>query len=81
MNNPKNANKSINDLIYDVRSQLLNIEASMELAAIAASTTSAEAGSLGGFLDLMRPIISYAADQLEDAGNMLYQASKNEKNA
>ena len=81
MNNPKNANKSINDLIYDVRSHLLNIEASMELAAIAASTTSAEAGSLGGFLDLMRPIISYAADQLEDAGNMLYQASKNEKNA
>lgn len=81
MSNPKNESEKIQNLISDVRSQLINIEASMELAAIAASTTSAEAGSLGGFLDLMRPIISYAADQLEDAGNMLYQASKNEKNA
>lgn len=81
MNNPKNESKKIQDLISDVQSQLINVEASMELAAIAASTTSAEAGSLGGFLDLMRPIISYAADQLEDISMMLNKDSQNEEKA
>ena len=81
MSNPKNESEKIQNLISDVRSQLINIEASMELAAIAASTTSAEAGSLGGFLDLMRPIISYAADQLEDISMMLNKDSQNEENA
>ena len=41
MSNPKNESEKIQNLISDVRSQLINIEASMELAAIAASTTSA----------------------------------------
>lgn len=81
MNNPKNESKKIQDLISDVRSQLINIEASMELATIAAFTTEAEASSLGAFLDLMRPIISYAADQLEDASMMLNENSQNEENA
>ena len=81
MINPKNTNKSIEDLISDVQSQLINIEASMELAAIAASTTPADAASLGAFIDLMRPLISYAADQLEDISMMLNKDSQNEENA
>ena len=81
MINPKNTNKSIEDLISDVQSQLINIEASMELAAIAASTTHADAASLGAFIDLMRPRISYAADQLEDISMMLNKDSQNEENA
>lgn len=80
MNNPKNANKNTNDLINDVRSQLINIEASMELASIAGDYLT-EASSLVAFIDLMRPLIGYAADQLEDIGMMLYEDSQNEENA
>ena len=85
MNNPKNESKKIQDLISDVRSQLINIEESMGLAEIAAYSTDKEphllAPSLGAFMNLVRPIISYAVDQLEDAGMMLNKDSQNEENA
>lgn len=81
MNNPKNESKKIQDLISDVRSQLLNIESSMELAVIAAESTCEVSASIGSFIDLMRPIIGYAADQLEDAGIMLNKDSQNEEKA
>lgn len=79
MNNPMNMNKSIEDLIYDVRSQLLNIEASMELASIAADTLQADVSALGAFLDLVRPNIGFAADQLEDVCKLIYEDRQNEE--
>ena len=81
MNNPKNEGKNIRDLISDVRSQLLNIQESMELASIAASTLQASADSLAAFIDLIQPIIGYAADQLEDVDTLIYEEAKKEESA
>lgn len=81
MNNPKAVNKSIEDLISDVRTQLLNIESSMELAEIAAESTCEVSANIASYLCLIRPIISYAADQLEDVGILLHRDKQNEKSA
>lgn len=81
MSNTNSKGKGASDLISDVQSKLIDIEASMELAAIAASTLQADAASLGAFIDLMRPLISDAADQLEDIAQMLYEDGQNEENA
>ena len=81
MNNPENNSKSVSDLLLDARGQLLNIEASMELASIAASTLQVDAESLAAFIDLVRPTIAFIADQLEDIDLMIYKESRNEEKA
>ena len=81
MNNPENNNKSISDLLLDARGQLLNIQASMELASIAASTLQVDAESLAAFIDLVSPTIGFLADQLEDIDQMIFNESRNEEKA
>ena len=73
--------ENVVELISDVRTQLLNIESSMELAEIAAESTCEVSDNIASYLCLIRPIISYAADQLEDASMMLNKDGQNEENA
>ena len=81
MSNPKNESEKIQNLISDVRSQLINIEASMELASIAANTTEPDASAFEAFIDLLKPLISDAASKLDTVSTMLHKDSQNEENA
>lgn len=72
-------NKSADDLISDAYSKLIDVEASMKLVVIAADTPNVDPSSIGSFIDLMRPIIMYAADQLDDVRyNLRKGAEKDE---
>ena len=72
-------NKSADDLISDVYSKLIDVEASMKLVVIAADAPNVDPSSIGSFIDLMRPIIMYAADQLDDIRYILRKGTEKDE--